>query len=104
MPCTVILGTCALVIQRSKLRLKFLGSTAVPWRVVNTRPLSGIEVDQFPGESEHLALAQAQSQDEDERRSRSSGVHSRHEAVDRARALGLLAPSARLKAEGARTG
>ena len=32
------------------------------------------------------------------------GVHSRHEAVDRARALGLLAPSARLKAEGARTG
>ncbi len=31
------------------------------------------------------------------------GVHSRHEAVDRARALGLLAPSARLRAEIART-
>jgi LuxR family transcriptional regulator, maltose regulon positive regulatory protein len=32
------------------------------------------------------------------------GVHRRHEAVDRARALGLLAPSARLRAEIARTG
>ncbi len=29
-PCTVILGTPALAMQRSKLRLKFLGSIGVP--------------------------------------------------------------------------
>jgi hypothetical protein len=36
MPCSVILGTRALVMQRSKLRgVKFLGSGTLPWRVVN---------------------------------------------------------------------
>jgi hypothetical protein len=35
-PWTVILGTWALARQRSKLRLKFRGSMAVPCRVVNT--------------------------------------------------------------------
>src|ERR1700750_2934516 len=36
----MIRGTCAFTIPRSKLRLKFLGSTAVPCRVVNTQPVS----------------------------------------------------------------
>lgn len=35
-PCTVILGTWAFTMHRSKLRLKFPGSTAVPCRVVST--------------------------------------------------------------------
>jgi hypothetical protein len=39
-PCTVILETPALVMRRSKLRLKLRGSTGVPWRVVNSRPVS----------------------------------------------------------------
>ena len=39
-PCTVILGTPARVMRRSKLRLKLRGSIGVPCRVVNTRPVS----------------------------------------------------------------
>ena len=123
-PCTVILGTFARVMRRSKLRLKLRGSIGVPWRVVNTRPvsiqaspgaltvgvlllpaelergdaqvgkgkrglgclglglaaeelaadaldlladvqLSGVEVDQLPGEPEQLPFAQPEDQDQD---------------------------------------
>jgi hypothetical protein len=38
-PCTVIFGTSARVMRRSKLRLKLRGSMGVPWRVVKTRPV-----------------------------------------------------------------
>ena len=39
-PCTVILGTPARVMRRSKLRVKLPGSIGVPCMVVNTRPVS----------------------------------------------------------------
>src|SRR5437660_11663027 len=39
-PCTVIRGTLAATMQRSKLRLKLRGSIGVPYLVVKTRPVS----------------------------------------------------------------
>jgi hypothetical protein len=39
-PCTVIRGTRAAVMHRSKLRLKLRGSIGVPYLVVKIRPLS----------------------------------------------------------------
>ncbi len=40
MPCTVIRGTLAATMHRSKLRLKLRGSIGVPYLVVKTRPVS----------------------------------------------------------------